>query len=175
MREAIYNLVQRWGTWPMVALLFILFVLGTQGFEYRRKVLGYETRTLDGRLWYSPVEARDFLETIGERGRRVYAATELTLDILFPIVYGTLFAILLIRVYSLPTAKNLVVLPLLAAAADLLENLTAAYLALQFDGEPSSLARVATVFTATKSILLLVSFILILLGALAALWRARLD
>lgn len=171
MREAAYNLFERRGTWPVVALLFILFLLCAQGFEYRRKVLGYENQGLDSRFWYSPVEARDFLKTIGERGRRVYAATELTLDIFFPIVYGALFAILLIRVYPPQTAKNLVLVPLLTATADILENLTAAYLALQFDGLPSTVARVATVFTAAKSILLVLSLILILIGALAT--RAR--
>ena len=174
MREAFYNLLERRGTWPVVALLFILFVLGAQGFEYRRSRLGFENQALDSRRWYSPAEAKDFFQAIEERGQRVfYAATELTLDILFPIVYGLLFAILLSRVYSPPTAKNLVLLPLLAAAADLMENITVAYLALQFDGQASSLARVAAVFTAAKSLLLVLSFILILLGALASLWRAE--
>ncbi len=171
MWEASYNLLERRGTWAVVALLFILFILCAQGFEYRRKVLGYENRILDSRFWYSPIEARDFLHTIGERGRRIYAATQLTLDILFPIVYGALFAILLIRVYSPPNAKNLMIVPLLTAAADLLENVTAAYLALQFDGEPSSVARVAAFFTAAKSILFVLSLILILVGAIATLWR----
>lgn len=173
MREAFYNLLDRRGTWPVVALLFILFILCAQGFEYRRSRLGFENQALDSRRWYSPAEARDFFQAIEERGQRVfYAATELTLDILFPIVYGPLFAILLIRVYAPPNAKNFVLVPLLGAAADLLENVTVAYLALQFDGQPSSLARVATVFTAAKSILLVLSFLLILLGALASLWRS---
>ena len=171
MWEAPYNLVDRRGTWPMVALLFIVFILCAQGFEYRRKVLGYENQTLDGRLWYSPVEARDFLQDIGERGRRIYAATELTLDILFPFVYGTLFAILLIRVFAPASAKYLVLVPLLTGAADLLENVSGAYLALQFNGETSSLTRVATLFTAAKFFLFSLSLILILAGAVASLWR----
>ena len=172
MWEASYNLLERWGTWPVVALLFILFILCSQGFEYRRKVLGFENRALDSRFWYSPVETRDFLKAIDERDQRVfYAATELTLDILFPILYGALFSILLIRVYAPQNAKNVVIIPLLAAAADILENLTAAYLALQFNGEPSSVARVATVFTAAKWVLGILSAILILLGAVATIWR----
>jgi hypothetical protein len=171
MWEASYNLLERRGTWPVVALLFLLFILCAQAFEYRRNVLGYENQALDSRRWYSPSEARDFLKAIEKQGRRVYAATELTLDILFPIVYGALFSILLIRVYPPQSAKNLVIVPLLTAAADVLENLTAAYLALQFNGETSSVARVAAVFTAAKSILLVLSLILILVGALATLRR----
>lgn len=171
MRDAIHNLLERRGTWPVVALLFILFLLCSQGFEWRRKTFGYENRALDGRFWYSPDEARDFLRDIGERGRSIYAATELTLDLLFPIIYGALFGILILHVYSRGTARNLVLVPLLTAAADVLENLTAAYLAWQFDGRASAVARAAAVFTAAKSGLLVLSLILILVGALAAIRR----
>lgn len=171
MRDALYNVLERRGTWPIVALLFIFFILCAQGFEWRRKAFGYENPALDGRFWYSPEEARDFLQKIGERGRRIYAATELTLDIVFPIVYGALFAILLIHVYARKNGKNLVLVPLLTAAADVLENLTAAYLAGQFDGRVSSVARVAAVLTAVKSSLFVVALILILVGALAAMRR----
>ena len=171
MPEAFYNFLERFATWQVVALLFILFILCAQGFELRRKAFGYENTALDARRWYSPDEARDFLGAIGERGRRIYIATELTLDILFPLVYGALFAALIIHVYARQTARSLVLVPLLTALADVLENITAAYLAWQFDGQASPIARVATVFTAVKSGLFVLSLGLILLGALAAIWR----
>ena len=171
MVDVIYNLLERWGTWPVVALLFVLFILCSFGFEYRRKALGFENQGLDSRFCYSPVEARDFFRAIGERGQRVYAATELTLDILFPIVYATLFSILLIRVFTPETAKILVLVPLLTGVLDLLENLTLAYLALQFNDEISPVARVASVFTSVKLILFALSLLLILGGAVWTLWR----
>jgi hypothetical protein len=164
MLDTLFNLLEQRGTWRAVALLFILFLLCTQGFEWRRKTLGFENPALDGRRWYSPAEARDFLQNIGERGRRLYAVTELTLDLLFPIIYGALFSILLIHVYARGTAKNLLLVPLMTVVADVAENLTTAYLALQFDGQESSLARVAATFTMVKSVLLLLSLILILFG-----------
>jgi hypothetical protein len=171
MRDSFYNLLERFATWPIVALLFVLFLLCAQGFEWRRKALGYENPGLDGRYWYSPDEARDFLRDIGERGRGIYATTELTLDILFPLIYGTLFAALVIHVYARENAKNLVLVPLLTAAADVLENVTAAYLAWQFDGQSSPVARGAAILTAVKSVLFVLSLILIVVGALVALWR----
>lgn len=172
MLDTLYNLLEQRGTWPVVALLFILFVACAQGFELRRKALGFENATLDSRRWYTPVEARDFLKNIGERGRKIYAATELTLDLLFPIVYGALFSILLIHVYARETGKNLLLVPVLTALADIGENLTAAYLTLQFDGQVSSLARVAAVFTLVKSVLLAITLILILVGGVLAVRRA---
>ncbi|MCA1615518.1 MAG: hypothetical protein LC800_15745 [Acidobacteria bacterium] len=171
MPEAFFNSLERFATWQVVALLFILFILCAQGFEWRRKTFGYENTALDARRWYSPDEARDFLGAIGGRGRRIYIATELTLDILFPLVYGALFAALIIHVYARGNARSLVLAPLLTALADVLENISAAYLAWRFDGQASPVARVAATFTAVKSGLFVLSLILILVGALAAIWR----
>src|SRR6478752_157815 len=89
MSNALSNLLERLATWPAVTLLFVLFLLCSQGFELRHKSLGFENPGLDSRFWYSPEEARDFFEAIGERGRRLYAITEVTLDLAFPLVYGS--------------------------------------------------------------------------------------
>jgi putative transposase len=57
-----------------------------------------------------------------------------------------------------------------------LENITTAYLAWRFDGRPSPIAYGATVLTATKSALLILSLILIVIGALISasrMYRSR--
>ena len=79
-------------------LLFALFCLCAGVFELRSRALGYANKALDGR-WrgYSPEDVRKFFEAIGEDGRRLYARTERTLDVAFPIIYGSLFATLLTR------------------------------------------------------------------------------
>lgn len=171
MWDSFFSLLERYATWPVVALLFVLFLLCAQGFEWRRKILGYENPGLDSRFWYSPGEARDFFQNIGESGRRIYVATQLTLDIVFPLIYGTLFAALIIHIYARENAKILVLVPLLTVAADLLENATTVYLASQFDGQASPVARGAATFTAAKTSLFFLAIILIGLGALLAIWR----
>jgi hypothetical protein len=176
MLHSLHSSLAHFATWPVVALLFVLFLICSQGFEWRRKRLGYETRTLDARFWYSPTDASDFLCGIGPDGRRIYAVTELTLDILFPLVYGSLFAALIIQVYAPERGKFLLLVPLLAAVFDVLENITTAYLAWQYDGRTSPIARGAAVFTATKSALLLLSLILIVIGAVISasrIYRSR--
>lgn len=100
MSDTIYNLLERTASWPIVALLFVLFVICAQGFELRRKSLGYENTSLDSSFWYSPNDARDFFNAIGERGRHIYATTQVTLDLFFPLIYGTLFAALIINIYD---------------------------------------------------------------------------
>ena len=88
-----------------------------------------------------------------------------------PLVYGTLFAALIIQVYARERGKFLLLVPLLTAVFDVLENITTAYLAWQFDGRPSPIASVAAVLTVTKSALLMLSLILIVIGALISASR----
>ena len=173
MPDIIYNQLESIATWPVVALLFIIFIIGAQGFELRHKSLGYENPGLDGRLYYSPDDARDFFNAIGPRGRRTYALTQITLDLVFPLTYGTLFAALIIHLYAPNRARMLVLIPLLTVVADLLENITTAYLAWQFDGRASSLTRGAAVFTAVKSVFFLLSLVLLLAGAVIGIWRSH--
>src|SRR3954466_14701926 len=109
-----YQMLVGSATWPRALLLLALFFLCVGVFELRSRALGYANKVLDGR-WrgYSPEDVRAFFEAIGEDGRRLYAKTERTLDAAFPIIYGSLFATLLILLYGRLGAKYLVLVPLL--------------------------------------------------------------
>lgn len=165
MGSVLYGVFDQIATWPSVALLFGIFVLCSGGFNWRSKRLGCENPALDARFWYSPEQARMFFKAIGPAGRRIYAMTQVTLDIVFPLTYGTLFALLIVHVYDQSVAQTLVWVPVLAAIIDLLENATTAFLAWQFDDRASPLAWVAAVFTAVKTVLFGVGLVLIVLGA----------
>jgi hypothetical protein len=170
MWDAIYRLVERNATWPVLALLFILFLLCFAGFQWRNKVVG---DTLESSVCYTPGKASKILHAMGDRGRNIYALTEITLDFVFPFIYGGLFAILLFHVYSRGNARWLLLIPFITVVADLLENFTVAYLAWSFkEGEPSPLAWAATTFTVVKTALFILSLVLILIGAVGSIWSA---
>jgi hypothetical protein len=173
MWDALFNQLERYATWKVIVPLVILFGICTVCFQIRSSRLG-GVITLDSRRWYTPEEARDFFQTIGERGRKLYGWTQLSLDIVYPLTYGTLFALLIICGFPREDAKLLFILPLLTMLFDLGENVINAYLALQFDGRASPLSRVATVFTFAKRYLLITSMalsLLSLLGIIALVWR----
>lgn len=164
----VYELLVGSATWPRAVLLFALACLCVGVFALRSRVLGYAGKVLDAR-WrgYSPEDVRKFFEAIGEDGRRLYATTERTLDVAFPIIYGSLFVALLILLYERQGAKYLVLIPLLNVLFDLAENFTLSSLALRFKGKPQPLAKLAAVFTRIKSLLFFLSFfVLIPLGFL---------
>lgn len=173
MYDKIFRMLKRIATWRGFAILFILFFLATLGFEARQKRLGCENRSLDGRGWYSPGEAHAFLTAIGEGGRQLYAITEVTLDVLFPVIYVSLLAVLLINLYDDRNARRWVLVPLLAGVADLVENVLLAILAWSYQTDQvSSLANVAVVFTLAKCLLLLLTLVLIFVGAVKSRKRA---
>jgi hypothetical protein len=170
MGERVYGRLSFVATWPVVALLVVALVICVQGFLLRAKVLGPENEIPDSQVWYTPDKLRDIMERLGEHGRRVYAVTTMTLDVIFPLVYGGLFAGLIAHVYRPPAARVLAAVPALTIAADLAENTLASYYAWNFDGEAwPLLARAATTATALKYVLFILSLVVITVGALKCL------
>lgn len=175
MRDVIYQQLDRIATWPIFALLVVLFILCILGFQWRGKVMreiaGHDVKLFDVRDSYTPDEARELLKTIDERGRRIYAITQLTLDLVFPFIYGGLFVITLYKLYGNP--GYLLLVPLITVFADLLENLMTAYLALSYKGLASPVAQVASTFTTVKRSGLVIFVVLVLAGMAIWVWRYR--
>jgi len=167
----LYNLIHRLATWPVVALLFIANVIFNQGFSWRQSQFDPQIHLLDTRFFYNPTKVQKLLEMLGESGRQKYAITELSLDLIFPLIYGSLLAVFLFRLHSGDIGKSLIMLPLLTMSADWLENGTAAYLALSFDGKSSTLAWVGAIFTATKWVSGMLCLLLILKNGLAGVFH----
>ncbi|MCH9649646.1 MAG: patatin-like phospholipase family protein [Deltaproteobacteria bacterium] len=86
---------------------------------------------------YTPAELTQVLDKLGESERRFYALSELTLDVLFPLVYVTLLGALLVLLArgrpDQPLAYSLA-FPALAGCADLAENI--GYAAVALGGSP---------------------------------------
>jgi hypothetical protein len=169
--SSFYDVLNVHATWPKVSLLFFLFLLCMRGFNWRQEALGCENKVLDARFWYTPDEAQCLFRRLGVESRRLYAITELTLDLIFPVVYGVLFAFLLIHLYPRQHVQALLLIPLAAMMLDIVENVLIAYLALSFDGSGSPVTRVAAVFTSAKFVCFLLSLVLILAGSALGIYR----
>ena len=171
MIDALHKWLARLSAWPVIALLFIAYLLCTQGFDVWHAALGYELRILDVRFAYTPEDARLLFEALGAGGRSLYALTEVTLDLVFPFVYGGLLAILVANLFSRGRARYLVLVPILGLVFDLLENVTVALLAWTFAGRTSPLAWAASAFSSTKLLLGALSLMIVLVGAVLGLKR----
>ncbi|MXX64596.1 MAG: hypothetical protein F4Z36_05910 [Acidimicrobiia bacterium] len=158
--------VGRCSTWRGVIAGLVGVVGSVGGLAWRQaRLSGLDL--LDSRGWYTPdaaaglVDSRDRLAASALAGD---AAPALTIDMVFPASYGLLFAMLLLRMFR--GRAPLYLLPVTAALADALENVTVAALALSHDGAPSPLAWAAGVFTSAKTVLFVATLCVICVGGI---------
>ena len=162
--------VERCATWRIGVAALVGVVGCVAGLAWRQaRLAGLEL--LDGRGWYTPGEAAalfDALDRLDASARVVYATTALTIDMVFPVSYGLLFAVLLFLLFR--GGAPLYLLPLAVALADALENITIAALALSYDGTSSPLAWLAAVFTLVKTMLFVATLAVTCAGGMRWMW-----
>jgi len=115
---------------------------------------------------------RTMIEGYGKEGRAAYALGETTLDVLYPLIYTTLFCLVLSLLYRNPQRNpaayapfalvNLV--PIGILVADLLENTCIVYLLEAYPRFSEPVAILCTLFSAGKWALSLVTLSLALYG-----------
>ena len=160
---------------PRNALLVFLSLLpfNLVFFPWRSKqlkaILGYPPRLFDTRLPYAPQEVHTLAGDLGGAGRRLYAATEVTLDFAYPVLYTTFLSLILALVWrkARPAQSGRSWLPLLPYAGmvgDLTENISLASLMLLFPGEPVWLTWFSNLASLVKWSAGIISFGMILVG-----------
>lgn len=134
--------------------------------------------TLDGRPLYRPADVHRVLASYAGPGeRRLYAVRELTLDMVYPVVYGLFGTAALVFLLgglaqSCPWLYALRWLPCWMALCDVVENLTLAGLAIRYKpGEPAwVMASIARGASAGKWVLAVGSLALLLVGLAYVVW-----
>ena len=173
MRNGIRPLLQQLATRRVVLPTVLAALLCVTAFEWRDARLG-GLELLDTRQWYTPEQADALfgaLDRLDPRARTVYALTEVSVDLIFPVAYGLLLALLLLRLFG--NGRPLYLLPIAGALADVFENVSIALLAATYAGAPSSWTRVAAAFTLLKSGLILTTLAAVAVGAIRRLCVVR--
>ncbi|MCJ7623129.1 MAG: hypothetical protein MUO76_06475 [Anaerolineaceae bacterium] len=131
---------------------------------------------IDLQFTYSPGRLYEIMEPYGEGGRRAYAFSHLTSDVLFPFVYAFLFGIAIS--YTIQRAfpsdswiQRLNLVPFALLLVDFLENISLVILLLSYPSRMLWLAGLAGWSTALKWVLSGASVILPFVGLV--LWIVR--
>ena len=126
-------------------------------------------------FYYSAADLYEMALSFGEAGRREYVVGRFTFDLIWPVVY-TLFLTTSIswifwRAFR-PGHRlwRLNIVPIFGAAFDYLENIAAALVLSRYPLETPGADFLASWFTMAKWILISGSFVLLLVGAAAAMW-----
>jgi len=131
---------------------------------------------LDLYLFYSPDQVNEYLGGLGARGRSAYAKTELTTDLLFPVVYSMALMVALVMAArrSLPPDSRLQYLrflPLLIVIADWGENLCLAVVIDAFPDQPDAIVTAASLFTSLKWAFLVIAVMTLVTLVASAVWK----
>ncbi len=151
--------------------LLLTTVIFTVGFELRSRALGSDLPTPDSRRQgYSVLDIEELWSAWGESGRGLYVITQLTMDMIFPLVYGALLVGLVFKFFAGRWRSALLMLPLLCVVGDWTENLLASSI---FSGQDLSTQLVPACSWATqgKWLLLLLSLVAVGVGAVRAAYK----
>lgn len=147
--------------------IFVLFPLTKRHYK--------DMTTLDGNPWgFSVADANATLARMSEQQLRVYRMQELLTDLLFPLVYGLGFAVAMVLLARYVGAPHwLVLLPLAAALADYVENLSVVtMIGRRLAGRDlGPMAGVGSAASRLKHSLLLITMLVLLGLATWGLWR----
>jgi hypothetical protein len=129
---------------------------------------------IDLQLFYTPEKVYSMVAAYGEAMRADYRTFELTVDLIYPIVYTLFFALLITWLFRRGFAadhsiQRLNVVPLGAWLFDLLENLGIIAMLSIHPSTPAALAWVTAMFTLIKWLFAGATIVLMLIGVVAAL------
>jgi hypothetical protein len=166
----LYLQIQAISTAPWILSLIVLFSILCGLFSLRSKKLNTETPILESRWTYTAKEVFDFLGSMKPGGIALYQWTQVTLDGIFPLVYGILSATFIVLLYGKGVALLFILLPILTTLVDVGENLSTFILVSQFRKSTniglSSTTQIAQFFTRAKFILLSCTLFIIFLGGI---------
>lgn len=116
---------------------------------------------------YPPDRLFRVIDEMGDTGRQFYALTEVSADLVFPVLYTAflyiLLALLLPRAFEdSPSMQSLRRLPLLVFLFDYSENCGLFYLLMVYPNRPVPVAWITSAFTSLKTLFLYACLLLIL-------------
>ena len=163
--------------WRVILLLIAYVVLAVYIMPLAAGILAFAANNsvlpLDVMFFYTPGQAFAMIEKYGEAGRALYTKIDLTVDILYPIIYtlfyGFLISWLFQRAYR-PESKmqKWNVAPVCAWLFDLLENAGIITLLAVYPDEPTYLAWITMFFGLLKWAFTFLSIGLVFLGFVRA-------
>jgi hypothetical protein len=167
--------------WAKGWLVFILFVLDVAFVGFILPIAEALIKggqggpgPLDLQFFYTPAKAYEMIASYGEYTRSFYRNFELTVDIIYLIVYTLFFSLLITWLFKKGFSENsrmqkLNVTPFGAWLFDLLENIGVVSMLSIFPSTPAALAWVTSIFTAIKWLFVGTTMILIVIGTAAAI------
>ncbi len=173
-------ILHRMANWKVITVLAVLFlVFDIIVLPLAASSAGQHLPVLDLKFWYTPQQAFDAIAQYSPQACQAAVITHLTIDVIYPLIYGLLLSLLLVVVFRSASSEQQRQLPLLpwrAVIADLLENIGLVVMFLLYPSQFPLLAWMTAVFTALKWVQIVISILALFAGVLLLLlgrWKRR--
>jgi hypothetical protein len=164
------NFLDRIANWKTLVFLLIVYVsfpaywLENAGITIN-KLAGKPVSPIDLTFGYNPTRTLQMVADYGPEARAYYARTELTTDLIYPIVYSLLLAVILTLLFRTSKYKPfaaVALLPFLSLIFDYLENATIVTMLNTYPNQSVTVAVLCELFKLAKwlSFGLTIAFIL---------------
>jgi len=119
---AFFVRISNWKTLVLFLILYIIFpAYILKNAESRiNELAGKETGVIDLTIGFNPRKTLDMVADYGAEGRAYVAKVESTIDIIYPVIYAFLFAIILTLIYRNRTWVS--ILPFITMIFDFWKN-----------------------------------------------------
>lgn len=133
----------------ILLLLFLLFNLVVIPVFYPK------FQTLDTLTSYTPEKAHTLNSSYGDQGHQSYVMTELTLDLIYPLISTLLFSFTIFYAFrhgfpGFAWTGQLVLIPFGVLLADYIENICVIFMLLIYPRQIPIVAGISNIFTITK-------------------------
>jgi hypothetical protein len=161
----------------LLILLFLIYAIFPAYFlknaeEKINQLAGKEIGVIDLTLGFNPQKTLQMVADYGDEARAYYAQTEVTTDVIYPIVYALLFGVILTLLYRNKAYKPfswINLLPFVALIFDYLENICIVSLLQNYPSQSLNTATFCEVFKMLKWVSFGISVVLILYGLIRLL------
>ena len=175
MKRKLISFFEKWASWKSVLLFFALQMLfsivimpAASGSD------AHDLPVLDLQFFYTPRQAYEIIGAYTPAMRQAAAITRLTLDVIYPLIYGMMLSLLLVLTFRKALSGDWVVfIPWGGVLFDYLENIGFAIMFLSYPKEYYFIAQVSAIFTMLKWILIGVGFVLALIGGVKLVFVKR--
>jgi hypothetical protein len=128
------------------------------------ELAGKTIGVIDLTFGFNPQKTLSMIADYGDAARAYYAKTEMTADVLYPIVYAFLFGIILSLLFRKKTYAWVNVLPFIDMLFDYAENINIVMLLNTFPEQSITIATLCEVFKMLKWLTLGIIILLIIYG-----------
>ncbi len=156
-----------------VFLVFILYLFPTYQTEIS-EIIGHKFISFDERFSYTQSDVLSTLETLGKEGREKYSFISGVIDMVYPIIYGSLLYLLLLKLINDNSKiKWISMTPIIGALFDYLENFSVLYLISVYPNISASQALFSSFCTSMKWTLIAITLLFIISLIIFNLMKSR--